>query len=102
MHNRIHRFSLWMCLVAVLCCVSAFGQTITGNITGTVTDATGAVMAGAKVTATNTETNVAVSATTNSSGTYSIRYLQIGHYKVVIEASGFATQSIPPFALEVA
>ncbi len=70
--------------------VTAWGQTITGDIGGTVADASGAVVVGAKVTATNVATNVATSAITNKEGIYSIRFLQVGTYKVtVVSAKGF-------------
>lgn len=101
MQKRIRRLSLWVCSVAVLCCGPAFAQTITGNITGTVTDTSGAVVANAKVIATNTATNVAVSTTTNGAGIYSIRFLQIGQYRVSTEATGFSRQNYGPFALEI-
>jgi hypothetical protein len=76
-------------------------QTITGSVSGVVTDATGAVVPGAKVTATNVDTGVAVTDTTNSAGIYNIRFLQIGKYKVTTVAPGFSKQSFGPFALEI-
>jgi len=79
----------------------SFGQTITGNVGGTVTDTSGAVVVGAKVTATNVDTGVKVNTATNKQGIYSIRFLQIGHYKVQVEAPGFRAQSYGPFVLEV-
>ncbi len=88
---------------AISCLVMPFAgaQTITGSVTGTVTDATGAVVSGAKVTATNVDTGVSTSETTNGSGIYSIRFLQIGKYKVETEASGFKKQLYGPFSLEI-
>jgi len=78
----------------------AHGQTITGSVNGTVTDPSGAAILGAKVTATNIETNVSSIAETNSDGVYSMRFLQIGHYKITITANGFSDRSFEPFALE--
>lgn len=78
----------------------AHGQTITGSVNGTVTDASGAAVAGAKVTATDVSTNVSQTAETSSSGVYNIRFLQVGQYKVTIESNGFAPQTLGPFALE--
>lgn len=78
----------------------AFGQTITGSVNGTVTDASGAALPGAKVTATNVQTNVSNTTQTSSSGIYNIRFLQVGQYKVTVEANGFAPQTLGPFALE--
>ena len=79
----------------------SFAQTITGSITGLVTDATGAVVPGAKVSATNVDTGVSVTDVTNGAGIYSIRFLQIGKYKVETEAPGFSKQSYGPFSLEI-
>jgi hypothetical protein len=92
-----------LCALSLALCFGATGlaQTITGSITGTVTDATGAVVPGAKVTATNTATGVSVSDVTNGAGIYSLRFLQIGKYKVLTDAAGFAKQSYGPFSLEI-
>jgi len=88
---------------AMVICMTAAGaaQTITGSVTGTVTDPTGAVVPGAKVTATNVDTGVSVTDTTNESGIYNIRFLQIGKYTVLAEAGGFTKQSFGPFSLEI-
>ncbi len=76
-------------------------QTITGTVTGTVTDHTGAVVAGATITATNTLTGISTTARSNENGIYTIRFLQIGRYKVTTEAQGFAKQVTAEFGLEV-
>jgi hypothetical protein len=80
-------------LVALLLCVLAFipahAQTITADVNGTVTDAGGAVVPGATVTATNVDTGIAVPTVTNPAGVYSIRFLQIGNYTITVEAKGF-------------
>jgi hypothetical protein len=80
--------------------VPGFSQTITGAVTGTVTDASGAVIPGAKVTASALKTGVKTTTTTNAAGVYSIRFLTIGDYDVTVSAAGFASQSLGPFALE--
>ncbi len=72
---------------------SAFAQVQNGQITGTVTDPTGAAIANAKITVTNPATNLSASTTTNSSGNYTVKELPVGTYKVVTEASGFKTVS---------
>ena len=76
-------------------------QNVTGTISGTVSDPSGAVIAGAHVTAENTGTGVKAESTTNGSGDYALRFLPIGTYSVKIEAPGFNAQTIAPFALEV-
>ena len=54
------KFGAWICSIVLLVSgASAVAQTITGSIRGTVTDSSGAVVAGARVTATNVATNVA-------------------------------------------
>jgi len=89
------------CLVALLCLPSALGQTVTGSITGLVTDPSGAVVVGAAVIAENTATAVKTSATTNAAGVYTIRFLPIGTYTMKIDAKGFATEKVEPFPLEI-
>jgi hypothetical protein len=90
------------CLLTMLAYVSmASGQTVTGSITGEVTDPPGAVVVGAHVTAHNLDTGVDTQAITNPSGVYHIEFLPIGHYQVSVEASGFNTETLPPISLEV-
>jgi carboxypeptidase family protein len=76
-------------------------QTVTGAVRGTVTDASGGLVAGAAVTATNTATSVQTKATTNQAGEYSIRFLQIGSYNLTVEAPGFELSKYGPFPLEI-
>lgn len=82
--------------------VTSRAQTITGSVNGTVTDPSGAVVPNAKVSATNTDTGIVTATTTNNEGIYNIRFLQIGNYKVTIEAAGFALATYGPFVLETA
>src|SRR5208337_4839719 len=87
---------LQFCLVvfAVLALTfSAFAQVQFGQFTGTVTDPTGAAITNAKVTVTNAATDLNLSATTNSSGNYTVRELPSGVYKITVEAAGFKTVS---------
>jgi hypothetical protein len=73
--------------------VPSFSQKITGDISGTVVDSTGAVVKDAKVTATNTATGETRSATTSDAGFYRIVQLQPGTYKVTATAPGFKTSA---------
>jgi Carboxypeptidase regulatory-like domain len=86
---------------ALALCAVANGQTVTGSVTGEVTDPSGAVVAGAHVVATNLDTGVSTTATTNGDGLYRIDFLPIGHYQVAVEANGFDRASLPAFVLEV-
>ncbi len=62
---------------------------IGGNISGTVKDSTGAVIAGAAVTATNTETGVRIAIVTDERGGYSFPLLPVGRYELEIVRAGF-------------
>jgi hypothetical protein len=100
MQRKSIGLSILAVLFLVVCCAVSKAQTITGGVNGIVTDPSGAVIPNATVTATNTETGVATQATTNNDGAYSIRFLQIGRYKVTIASAGFSTSSYGPFAIE--
>src|SRR5262249_17888654 len=67
----------------------SFGQLDRGIISGTVTDPQGAVIAAAKVTVTNSATNVSTATTTTQSGDFTIPSLLLGQYRVEVEAPGF-------------
>ena len=73
----------------------------TGAILGTVTDASGAVVPNAKVTVTNTATNVSVETVTSSAGDYNVPSLNPGPYRVTIEASGFQKSVVSQITLTV-
>ena len=89
-------------LIAVLLCVATgAAQTVTGSVTGTVTDPSGAVIPGATVVAINMATSVQTAAKTNSGGVYSIRFLPIGDYQVAVSAEGFNKVTLPQFKLEI-
>jgi hypothetical protein len=89
------------CVTTMLALTSALGQTVTGSITGIVTDPSGAVVVGATVTAQNTATGVATTTQTNGTGAYTIRFLPIGTYTLAVDAKGFTLEKIAPFALEI-
>jgi hypothetical protein len=82
-----------LCLAAMLTLAasSLFAQTATSRITGTVTDSTGAVVAGATVTAKNEATGVTQTQVTTDSGLYAFSSLPVGAYTVSVERSGFKT-----------
>jgi hypothetical protein len=68
----------------------AFGQGTSASLTGQITDATGAAVTGATVTAKNTGTNLAQTSTSNAEGVYTIAPLPPGNYTLTVEAKGFA------------
>ncbi|HEY0758710.1 MAG TPA: carboxypeptidase regulatory-like domain-containing protein [Acidisarcina sp.] len=65
------------------------GQQYSGTITGSVTDSSGASLPGARVTVTNTATNATYTATTSSTGSYSVAQLPVGTYDVRISMANF-------------
>jgi hypothetical protein len=95
--HRSARFTLLALVTvsALLLCSVAFAQTSVsnGSISGTVTDATGAVVPNAKVTMTG-PTGQTVHATTSGTGTYSSGALVPGTYSVRAEAKGFKTTQL--------
>ena len=101
MTRQLVRYFVGFSLAAFFLTSAALGQTVTGSITGQVTDPSGAVIVGANVTAVNVGTSVKTATQTNASGAYTIRFLPIGTYTVTVEATGFTTQQISPFALEI-
>lgn len=66
-------------------------QAVTGNISGTVTDSSGAVIAGASILVKNTATGVTQTTTSNSQGRYNVPDLAVGTYDVQASNSGFQT-----------
>src|SRR2546427_426318 len=88
------RASLAMTAVLLLLFLSApvlHAQVDTGSILGTVTDASGAAINGAKVTLTNEGTSAALTTTTSSDGSYKFTPLRVGSYKVTATFQGFQT-----------
>ncbi len=70
---------------------SASAQTFRGTIQGTVSDATGAPVPGAKIAVHSTETGIDRQTTASQDGTYSVSELPIGNYSVTVEKEGFAS-----------
>jgi hypothetical protein len=104
MTTKKKRFAGYLCrltLAACLCGAFAHAQTVTGSVTGVVTDATGAIIPKAAVVAENLETGVKTTGSTNDAGVYSLRFLPIGKYRVVVQASGFSVQTTSSFTLEI-
>ncbi len=82
------------CFVLFLIAMSFTGVAwagVTGSISGLVTDPSGAVVAGAQVTAIDTQTGIRTETVTDSRGYYNFPTLPIGAYEVEVRASGFKT-----------
>src|SRR5450759_2259426 len=80
-------FSLF---VLVLLASSLSAQTETGQITGTITDPTGAAVPGAKVTVRSAGTGMTRAVESSADGSYTVTNLLPAEYTVVVESPGFA------------
>src|ERR1041384_876947 len=87
-------------LTFVLAC-ALFAQVDRGNIQGTVTDPTGAVVAGASVRIVSTATNVSQTTSTGPNGTYAFFNLPIGLYNLSVEGKGFRRADFTGVNVEV-
>jgi hypothetical protein len=76
-------------VISLILFSSAIAQTVTGTLSGTVTDATGAVIPNVPVTVRNSETGFSRTINTNGEGKYSMPFLPLGNYEVTVEAAGF-------------
>ncbi|MBI4474529.1 MAG: carboxypeptidase regulatory-like domain-containing protein, partial [Acidobacteria bacterium] len=94
--NRFGEF-----LLLLLFSLSAFAQSTTGTIAGTVKDQSGAVLPGVDMTIVNLATNQTRSAITNERGDYTVPQLQIGLYSVTAALPGFKTEVRPRIELQV-
>src|SRR6202162_5711941 len=86
----------------VLAATSLLAQTFRGTVLGTVTDASGAVISGAKVTVRNVNTGQERSTETSADGSYSVPELPIGTYTVTITQAGFQTSVTSDVLVDVA
>src|SRR5206468_7882443 len=89
-------------LLLCLFFANAIAQTTNATLGGTVSDATGALIPGVSITATNTQTGIVTTLVSNETGAYQFASLQTGIYKVSAELPGFQTQVYNEVTLGVA
>lgn len=97
---KIAAIRVFLSLTAIALATTTFGQVPTSNLNGRVTDASGAVLVGANVTAVSEGQGSSFSTTTNKDGFYSLPNLAVGIYELKIEARGFATRDVKGIQLE--
>src|ERR1700756_3055093 len=98
----MRRLSIWIAIFAmVLSASGTFAQTTSGELVGTVKDATGAVVSNATVTVTNEATGVAVSVQATSGGEYRAGNLLPGSYQIVVNSPGFQPYTLHGVAVEL-
>ena len=90
-HNKVSCRFVPAFIVGLLLAIHpiASAQDATGRIAGTVTDPTGAVIVGAKVSVTNMATRITRETVTASDGSYQVPSLPLGMYRVTVEHQGF-------------
>lgn len=93
MTKRISTYTT-IVLLCLLLSLNAFGQgTVNATVGGTVADASGALIPGVTVSATNVGTGIVNTSVSNESGAYNFASLQPGVYKLTAELPGFQTQT---------
>src|ERR1700683_2373266 len=103
MHSTSNRIRiLGLVSLALALCLPLPAPTTTGQILGSVTDPTGAGIAGAAVLVTDTQHGTTRAATTGPSGDFAVPELEPGTYKIRAEAKGFRTVERPNIVIEVA
>src|ERR1700740_2178133 len=96
--------SVTICIVisvVLLGANQAAGQQATAQITGTIQDASHALVVGAKVTLKNSDTNIARTTTSNKDGNYLFTLIPIGTYELSVEQRGFNTYVRKGIKLEI-
>ncbi len=92
--STLSRLALSLALVLALSLGVANAQVLTGTLTGTVTDASGAVVPGANVVATDLSTGKEYKESTDGQGDFTITNMNNGNYKVTVEHAGFSKTTI--------
>lgn len=113
-HSRMRQLVSLAIFILLISSLFSFAQQLTGTLTGTTMDASGAVVANAKVTMRNELNNDLRSTVSNGSGYFSITAILPGTYTITVEAAGFKqwkqagvvfnqgdTRTLPQIALQV-
>src|SRR5882757_8297316 len=88
MRTRIFQLILFCVLIG---CAATMGQVLKGSISGTAVDPNGAVIPGATVKASNSDTGAELKTTTDNSGLFRFSLIPSGNYKIEVGAAGFQT-----------
>jgi hypothetical protein len=101
--NRIFDLSLAALALFLICFAVApgYGQIVNASLSGSVADQSGAVIPGAAVTATNTETGVATKTESDAAGNYILLSLPAGNYKITTQRVGFKSTVLTGITLLV-
>jgi Carboxypeptidase regulatory-like domain len=103
--NSLNKFKsrrwLKMAGLLVACCAASFAQTTSGDLVGTVYDATGATVPNATVMATNVATSKSLTETTSGSGSYRFPNLLVGTYNLSVSAPGFSKAEVKNISVDL-
>src|SRR5258708_22828044 len=97
MSSRFVPFFLLLCSLST----AAFSQTFRGGITGTITDSSGAAIAGATVQAVSGATGLRRDTTTSTAGEFAFQDLPLGEYTVTASHTGFDQIKVDKVQVEV-
>jgi len=100
MFKGVRRVLMSLAIVCVLSAIAMVAQVVTGSLSGTVTDQTGAVVSGATVTLTNLGNNSKQQATSSDSGTFRFTLLPVGRYDLEVSKSGFRKLKVTDAAVD--
>lgn len=100
LRNAVRRFPISIILLVVTC-TATWAQKDTGAIAGVVKDASGAVVAAAKITITDVDRGTSVTTDSNAQGEYVMSPLKIGRYSVTVEKQGFKKAVAGPITVDV-
>src|SRR5216684_2225721 len=103
MNPKIARLVFFACILGLglMASIPLHAQVTGATISGTITDATGAVIAGAEISVRNTATGIIRNTTADSAGFYTVPNLNPGPYEVKVTAKGFTTALQSNLALAV-
>ncbi len=92
--RKLSRYLIGIPVLALSFAISAAGQSNSGDVTGTITDSSGAAIGGAAVSAVNEATGIKSVSTANNEGSYRFTNLPVGTYTISAAFKGFSTTSL--------
>ncbi len=99
-NSRCTATAVFFCAILLIGLVTAapqaWSQQASGSITGSVTDASGAAVTNATITARDVDRGTTWTTQTNGSGAYTFPQVAVGNIEVAVEASGFSKEVHPP------
>jgi hypothetical protein len=101
MHRCCYLRTAFVAVLFLALSFSAFGQVERGVIAGRVTDSTGGVAVGARVTVLHTGTNISFETMTDETGSYIAPSLTLGTYDITVQMEGFRTQTHRGIVVEI-